>query len=214
MTETTPQLIRQRNDSFTRVLHWVTAVCVIPQFIMNLFSFLPSAMIQRLLPVVFVLLTTPVFAAGDDNTNSKTPDCPTGQVYDSTTKQCVPEKTSQLSDKDKTSYAYHLAKKGEYQAALDLLNTLKNGDTAEAWNYRGYATRKLGRTDEGIGYYQRSIALDPTYAKVREYLGEAWLVKGRPDLAKAQLETIATLCGHSCEEYKDLQAAIDGHPES
>jgi tetratricopeptide (TPR) repeat protein len=104
--------------------------------------------------------------------------------------------------------------KREYQAALDLLNTLKNGDTAEAWNYRGYATRKLGRTDEGIGYYQRSIALDPTYAKVREYLGEAWLAKGRPDLAKEQLKTIATLCGHSCEEYRDLQAAIDGHPES
>lgn len=183
---------------------------------MNAFSFLPSATLRRfLLPVVFVLMpVTPLFAAGDDNTNSKTPDCPGGQVYDSTTKQCVPEKTSRLSDTDKTRYAYHLAKKGEYQAALALLDTLKNGNTAEAWNYRGYATRKLGRTDEGIGYYQRSLALDPTYAKVREYLGEAWLVKGRPDLAKEQLKTIATLCGHRCEEYRDLQAAIDGHPES
>ena len=170
---------------------------------MNTLSFLHSAINQRLLlPVVFALLTTPVLAAGDNSTNSKTPDCPSGQVYDSTKKQCVPEKTSQLSDEDKTRYAYHLAKKGEYQAALDLLNTLKNGDTAEAWNYRGYATRKLGRTDEGIGYYQR------------EYLGEAWLAKGRPDLAKEQLKTIATLCGHSCEEYRDLQAAIDGHAES
>nr|WP_312477826.1 tetratricopeptide repeat protein [Kosakonia cowanii] len=175
---------------------------------------LPTAMIQRLLPVAFVLLSAPVFAAGDDSSNSKTPDCPTGQVYDSSTKQCVPEKTSQLSDEYKTRYAYHLAKKGEYQAALNLLNTLKNGDTAEAWNYRGYATRKLGRTDEGIGYYQRAIALDPTYAKVREYLGEAWLIKGRPDLAKAQLKTIATLCGQSCEEYRDLEAAINGHAGS
>ncbi len=105
-------------------------------------------------------------------------------------------------------------KKGEYQAALNLLNTLKNGDTAEAWNYRGYATRKLGRTDEGIGYYQRAIALDPTYAKVREYLGEAWLIKGRPDLAQAQLKTISTLCGQSCEEYRDLEAAINGHAGS
>jgi hypothetical protein len=31
----------------------------------------------------------PVFAAGEDNSDSKTPDCPSGQVYDSTTKQCV-----------------------------------------------------------------------------------------------------------------------------
>lgn len=183
---------------------------------MRIISFFHSMTLRRFLfPVVFVLLPAmPVFAAGDDNTNSKTPDCPRGQVYDSTAKQCVAAKTSRLSDEDKTRYAYHLAKKGEYQAALDLLNTLKNGNTAEAWNYRGYATRKLGRTDEGIGYYQRSLALDPTYAKAREYLGEAWLVKGRPDLAKAQLKTIATLCGYRCEEYRDLQAAIDGHPES
>ena len=120
---------------------------------------------------------------------------------------------SPLSDEDKTRYAYHLAKKGEYQAALNLLDTLKNPDTREAWNYRGYATRKLGRTDEGIGYYQRAIALDPRYAKVREYLGEAWMIKGRPDLAHEQLKTIAGICGTDCEEFRDLQAAITGHPE-
>lgn len=79
---------------------------------MNLSSLLHSAFIQRLVPTVFVLLSSPVFAAGDDNTNSKTPDCPTGQVYDSARKQCVPEKTSQISDEDKTRYAYHLAKRG------------------------------------------------------------------------------------------------------
>lgn len=44
--------------------------------------------------------------------------------------------------------------------------------------------------------------------------GEAWMVKGRPDLAKEQLKVIAGICGQSCEEYRDLQAAINGHPES
>jgi tetratricopeptide (TPR) repeat protein len=178
-------------------------------------STVPRAIRYSLLMAFCISLSIPgAFAMGDNNTNSKTPDCPTGQVYDSATKQCVPEKTSSLSDQDKTNYAYHLAKKGEYQAALNLLDTLKNGNTAEAWNYRGYATRKLGRTDEGIGYYQRSLALDPTYAKVREYLGEAWMIKGRPDLAREQLKTIASLCGTGCEEYRDLNAAINGHPES
>lgn len=167
------------------------------------------------IPVLLFFLQAPqVFAMGNNDTESKTPDCPSGQVYDSVSKTCVPEKSSRLSDEDKTNYAYHLAKKGEYQAALNLLDTLKNANTAEAWNYRGYATRKLGRTDEGIGYYQRSLALQPNYAKAREYLGEAWMVKGRPDLAKEQLKVIAGICGQDCEEYRDLQAAIDGHPES
>jgi hypothetical protein len=40
------------------------------------------------------------------------------------------------------------------------------------------------------------------------------MVKGRPDLAKEQLKVIAGICGQDCEEYRDLQAAIDGHPES
>ncbi|MBR7358830.1 hypothetical protein G3W16_30905, partial [Klebsiella pneumoniae] len=75
------------------------------------------------------------------------------------TQKCVPDKSSSLSDQDKTNYAYHLAKKGEYHAALNLLDSLKNGNTAEAWNYRGFATRNLGRTDEGIGYSQRALAI-------------------------------------------------------
>ncbi len=166
-------------------------------------------------PVLLMALHAPAaLAMGDDDSDKKPPDCPKGQVYDSKTKSCVPEKTSMLSDEDKTNYAYHLAKKAEYQAALTLLDTLHNQNTKEAWNYRGYATRKLGRTDEGMRYYQKSIALDPKYAKVREYLGEAWMIKGRPDLAKEQLTIIKSLCGVKCEEYQDLHAAINGHPES
>ena len=141
-------------------------------------------------PVLLMALHAPAaLAMGDDDSDKKTPDCPKGQVYDSKTKSCVPEKTSMLSDEDKTNYAYHLAKKGEYQAALTLL-------------------------DKGMSYYQKSIALDPRYAKVREYLGEAWMIKGRPDLAKEQLTIIKSLCGVNCEEYQDLNAAINGHPES
>jgi len=169
----------------------------------------------RLFPTLIIFLYTPLASAmGDNSTESKTPDCPSGQVYDSASQKCVPDKSSSLSDEDKTHYAYHLAKKGEYQAALNLLDSLKNANTAEAWNYRGYATRKLGRTDEGIGYYQRSLAIEPNYAKAREYLGEPWMVKGRPDLTKEQLKVIAGICGQNCEEYRDLQAAINGHPES
>jgi hypothetical protein len=53
------------------------------------------------------------------------------------------------------------------------------------------------------------VALDPSYIQVREYLGEAYLIKGETDLAKAQLATIETLCGgETCEEYGTLEKAI------
>ena len=107
-----------------------------------------------------------------------------------------------------TDYAYALAKAERYDEALATLDLLRNPDTAEALNYRGYATRKLGRVDEGVKYYLRSVAMDPRYAQVREYLGEAYIVKGDIGSAKAQLRVIKGICGSNCEQYKHLAAAI------
>ncbi|MGF0237848.1 tetratricopeptide repeat protein [Rhodococcus sp. IEGM1300] len=147
-------------------------------------------------------------ANGDDDAPAK-PNCPKGQVFDTKTQKCVMQTSSLVPDADRTDYAYRLAKDGRYEEALALLDTLKNPNTAKALNYRGYATRKLGRTDEGIGYYLQSVKLDPQYAQVREYLGEAYVIKGRMDLAQEQLQRIKSICGSTCEEYQDLAEAIN-----
>lgn len=153
----------------------------------------------------------PAFASGGDDDDSNKTDlttCPKGEVWDKQAKQCVKTTGSLIPDDTLTDYAYALAKANRYDEALATLNLLKNPNTAKALNYRGYATRKLGRTDEGIGYYLKAVAIDPGYAQVREYLGEAYVVKGRLDLAKDQLATIKTICGTGCEEYEDLSKAI------
>lgn len=159
------------------------------------------------------LLSGPARAAGDEDAPPK-PNCPKGQVWDSASKKCVTQVSKAVSDADRTDYAYRLAKDERYEEALSLLDTLQNPNTAKALNYRGYATRKLGRTDEGIGYYLKSVALDPAYAQVREYLGEAYVIKGRLDLAQEQLATIETLCSRTCEEYQDLAEAIAQAPQT
>ena len=147
---------------------------------------------------------------GDDDAPIR-PNCPKGQVFDSKSKRCVRQTSKLVPDEDRTNYAYRLAKDGRYEEALALLDTLKQPNTAKALNYRGYATRKLGRTDEGIGYYLQSVKLDPQYAQVREYLGEAYVIKGRLDLAQEQLRQIESICGSTqCEEYQDLAEAING----
>ena len=107
-----------------------------------------------------------------------------------------------------TEYAFALAKADRYQEAIDVLDLLDNPNTPRALNYRGYATRKLGHTDEGISYYLKSVALDPNYPQVREYLGEAYIIEGKYDLAKDQLGTIEKLCGTECEYYQDLADAL------
>jgi tetratricopeptide (TPR) repeat protein len=166
--------------------------------------------------MALAMLTGQALASGgaSDDEPPRKPNCPKGQVWDSKTGKCSMQSSKATSDEDRTDYAYRLAKFGRYEEALALLDTLKNPDTAKALNYRGYATRKLGRTDEGIGYYLKSVALDPNYAQVREYLGEAYVIKGRVDLAQEQLAKIETLCSTTCEEYEDLAAAIAAAPKT
>ncbi|MBV6823308.1 tetratricopeptide repeat protein [Pseudomonas sp. PD9R] len=163
--------------------------------------------------LLVVVFSSPLALAsgggGGDDSPAK-PQCPRGQVFDSKARKCVLQTSKLVPDEDRTDYAYQLAKDGRYEEALALLDTLENPNTAKALNYRGYATRKLGRTDEGIGYYLQSVKLDPQYAKVREYLGEAYVVKGRLDLAQEQLQRIKSICGNTaCEEYQDLAEAIN-----
>ncbi len=135
--------------------------------------------------------------------------CAPGQVWDKKTHKCLERHSGVLSDPDLTEYAYSLAKADRYQEAIDVLDMLGSSNTSRALNYRGYATRKLGRTEEGVGYYLKSVALDPNYAQVREYLGEAYVIQGKYDLAKDQLATIQKLCGSTdCEYYEDLAGAL------
>ncbi|RFB81629.1 tetratricopeptide repeat protein [Methylovirgula sp. 4M-Z18] len=135
--------------------------------------------------------------------------CAQGMVWDAKNHVCLMRHSGVLPDYDLTEYAFALAKAKRYQEALDTLDTLQNPDTPRALNYRGYATRKLGRTEEGIAYYQRSVELDPNYTQVREYLGEAYVTLGKFDDAREQLATIEKLCGSkACEEYEELSDAI------
>jgi len=134
--------------------------------------------------------------------------CGKGQVWSMRKHRCLKAENGVLPDDALTDYAYALAKADRYDEALATLDLLQDARTPKALNYRGYATRKLGRTEEGIGYYLQSVALDPHYAQVREYLGEAYVIQGKVELARQQLDTIKTLCGTGCEEYQDLAEAI------
>jgi tetratricopeptide (TPR) repeat protein len=107
-----------------------------------------------------------------------------------------------------TAYAFALIKAERFEEALATLDLREGSDDARALNYRGFATRSLGLLDESIDYYLKAVAVAPRYAEVREYLGEAYIAKGRFDLAAQQLTIIETLCGMSCEAYVGLAEAI------
>ncbi len=156
-------------------------------------------------------LAAPAFADSGDSSGSKpdTKTCGKGEVWDSRSQKCVKAENGVLPDKNFADNAYALTKAGRYTEALAVLDMMKDPNTAVALNYRGYATRRMGQVDEGISYYLKSVALDPNYTQVREYLGEAYVIKRDIPRAEQQLHAIKKICGGTtCEEYQNLAVFI------
>ena len=118
-------------------------------------------------------------------------------------RDCVGRAATAASDAELFYAGYWLAKSGDYQAALDYLHRAQVPD-ARTLTYIGFATRKLGDTETALGYYARALAMSPDYTVARAYLGEAFLTKGEPAKAKAELAEIEKRCGTACAEYAEL----------
>jgi tetratricopeptide (TPR) repeat protein len=156
--------------------------------------------------------TTPAAASGGSGgTETKTPTCEPGFVYDPAKKTCV-KISSSLDDGLLYEQGRALALAGHYEAALAALTAVKDRNDSMVLTMIGYATRKSGKFDEGMAYYRQALAVNPDNVDTHEYIGEAYAEKGQMDLAKAELVKVEALCGTECEQYEDLAAAIAGTP--
>lgn len=101
----------------------------------------------------------------------------------------------------------------EYAEAEPLLQGVlkRNPKNPDAWNYLGFATRKLGNFEDAQQYYFNALRLDPNHLQAMEYLGELYLQTGEPDRARDLLEQLKTLCPSDCEARDKLAAAIERH---
>ena len=98
----------------------------------------------------------------------------------------------------------------DYAKAIPLLTAYvaRVGDDANAENYLGYASRKTGDMQSAFAHYDRALALNPKHRGAHEYVGEAYLMTGNLAKAEEHLKVLDRLCTFSCEEYRDLKAAI------
>jgi tetratricopeptide (TPR) repeat protein len=120
---------------------------------------------------------------------------------------CVGKAVAGMPDKELFYAGYWLAKGGQYAQALGYLNLARVKDE-RVLTYIGFATRKLGDVDAALPLYAKALALNPNYSVARAYLGEAFLTKGEPEKAKAELAEIRDRCGTTCAEYADLSGHI------
>ncbi len=90
-----------------------------------------------------------------------------------------------------------------------------------AWAHIGFALRRMGRYDEALEAYDRSLSLNPHNRRAMEYLGEAYLGLNRYEEAIVMLDRLADECRRvrvsfsndgftdGCAEYAELRRAID-----
>ena len=78
------------------------------------------------------------------------------------------------------------------------------GPHADVLNYMGFASRKLGRLDDALGYYREALRLEPNHLGATEYLGELYIQMGELDRARTQLARLDDLCAYGCAQREEL----------
>ena len=84
-------------------------------------------------------------------------------------------------------------------------------DHAGAWNLMGYCRRHLGDLRGSMVAYERALEIDPNHKGAHEYMGELFLMLGRPEMARSQLRVLERLCPQGCEERYELAEALTSY---
>jgi tetratricopeptide (TPR) repeat protein len=162
-----------------------------------------------------IALSASAFAAGtapstgsSGSSGSATSKCDKFKVDSPDWKKCKQAGRSSMNNEQLYATGYSLAKAGDYDGALEFLIAGTDKKDPRFLTMIGYSTRKLGRVDDGMGYYMQALAIDPNSVTTREYLGEAYLQKHDLPGAKAQLSQIQDRCGTTCESYTELNEQI------
>lgn len=82
---------------------------------------------------------------------------------------------------------------------------------ADAHNLLAYAYRKQAHPDLPLAFehYHMALRLNPLHKGAHEYIGEAYLMVRKPEMAERHLAELEKICGNrECEEYEDLAEAI------
>jgi len=166
------------------------------------------------LTVSLLFAMPPALAAGGGGSNDTVTKCKKGLVWDKVKQKCVPPKQGELDDESIYEAGQALARAERYDEAIAVLSLAANKSDPRILNFLGFSHRKQGRLLVGIGYYEEAIRIDPNYALVREYYGEAHLQRGDIASAKEQLAVIEKLCGTNCEEYQDLSEDIEAFEQA
>jgi tetratricopeptide (TPR) repeat protein len=104
-----------------------------------------------------------------------------------------------------------LIEQEKYQQAIDALEEALDKEPADAdlLNLYAFSNRKLQRFDVALEYYSRALEIEPKHRGANEYLGELYLQLGDLEKAEQRLAVLDKACFFGCDEFDDLERAIE-----
>jgi tetratricopeptide (TPR) repeat protein len=142
--------------------------------------------------------------------DSKTPDVNPADAKPADAKPA--DKKSDLDFRSGYKLAYDAVySRQDYAAAIVILSALRHDDHPDVANLIGFASRKLGRTEDARSWYEKALAADPNHSRTWQYYGMLHLERGDRAKAEQHLARIQLICGQGCEEYTSLRDALNGN---
>jgi len=141
--------------------------------------------------------------------DSKAPD---GKPSDAKPDAKPADKKSDLDFRNGYKQAYDaIYKRQDYSGALVILTALGHDEHPDVANLIGFASRKLGRTEDARIWYEKALAADPKHTRTWQYYGMWHLERGDRARAEQHLERVRLICGEGCEEFTSLRDALNGN---
>ncbi|MFZ5692797.1 MAG: tetratricopeptide repeat protein [Pseudomonadota bacterium] len=141
--------------------------------------------------------------------DSKAPDAKPADAKPAESKPA--DKKSDADFRDGYKLAYDaIYRQQDYGRGIVILSTLGRDDHPDVANLIGFASRKLGRTEDAKVWYEKALAADPDHSRTWQYYGLWHLERGDRARAEQHLERIRLICGVACEEYTSLRDALNG----
>ena len=146
--------------------------------------------------ILSLLLSTGLFAAGSDSSNSSNET----SLYEDAVK--LVKRAGKLEKKEKKEKAKKL-----YSQAFSKLEKAYKSDkkNPDILNYMGFTTRKTGNFEKAEKFYLEGLNLKPNHNGINEYLGELYVQTNRIDKANERLEVLKSC---NCKEFSELELII------
>ncbi|MCY1125443.1 hypothetical protein OU426_01125 [Frigidibacter sp. RF13] len=152
-------------------------------------------------------------AAGSDSGSEPKPTetstkCKKTEIWDEKTQKCVDAQSGLLDNDTLFEGARELAYAGRADDALIVLSAMTEGRTDRVLTYLGFASRKAGHVEEGMGFYQAALAQNPDNLIARSYMGQAYVEMNEMELASLELDEIVARGGAGGWPERSLRQAI------